>query len=172
MERKRGASRKLAETTQKHFLPVISASGDKVGILTPPRASSLGPMLIPQLWTGEGGFCLGDAPAGETKGLGQVWARGTHSSVMDSLWRKMSRNPLTAKDAIHKRSARLINSDSGLGVIRSDLSLQTEKSLSGLAGSSLCVHRGRSHTVWFINYGVWCKSMSFTVLGVLSCAAA
>lgn len=71
MERKRGASRKLADTTQKHFLPVISVSGDKAGILTPPRASSLGPSLIPQLWTGEGRSCLGNAPAGETKGQGR-----------------------------------------------------------------------------------------------------
>lgn len=52
--RKRGANRKLAETTQKHFLLMISASGDKAGILTPPRASCLGPMSVLQLWTGEG----------------------------------------------------------------------------------------------------------------------
>lgn len=52
-ERKKGANRKLAETTQKHFLLMISASGDKAGILTPPRASSLGPMSVLQLRTGE-----------------------------------------------------------------------------------------------------------------------
>lgn len=79
MERKRGASRKLAETTQKRFLPVISASGDKAGILTPPRASSLGPSLIPQLWTGEGGSC-----PGETKGRGRFGLEG-RGSVMGPL---------------------------------------------------------------------------------------
>lgn len=111
MERKRGASRKLAETTQKHFLPVISATGDKVGILTQPpppppqpRASSLGPLLIPQLWTGEGGSCLGDAPAGEPKGWGRFGLEG-RSSVMDPPLKKRSWSPLTVKDAIHKRSA-------------------------------------------------------------------
>lgn len=85
MERKRGASRKLAETTQKHFLPMISASGDKAGILTPPRASSLGPLSIPQLWTGEGGSRLGDAPAGDTKDWGRFELEG-HGSAMDPLW--------------------------------------------------------------------------------------
>lgn len=76
------------------------------------------------------------------------------------------------KDAIHERSACLINSDSAAEVMRSDLSLQTEKNLSSLAASSLCVHRGRSHAVWFITYGIRCESISFTTLGNLSHAAA
>lgn len=70
MERKSDASRKLAETTRKHFLPMISASGDKAGILTPCKASSLGPLLIPQLRPGEEGSCTGNAPAGDAKILG------------------------------------------------------------------------------------------------------
>lgn len=90
-----------------------------------------------------------------------------HGSPLD----KRSWSHLTAKDAVHERSACLINSDSGVGVIRSDLSLQTEKNLSGLSDSSLCMHCGRSHTVWFITYGIRCESISFTMLGILSRAA-
>lgn len=67
MERKRGANRKPDETTQKHFLPMISAAGDKAGILTSPRASSLGPLLIPLLRPGEGGTRTGDAHHRECK---------------------------------------------------------------------------------------------------------
>lgn len=85
MQRKRGAGRKLAETTQKHFLPMISASGDKAGILTPPRASSLGPLSIPQRRPGEGGSCTGNAPAGDAKGQDRFGLEG-HGSAMDPLW--------------------------------------------------------------------------------------
>lgn len=85
METERGASRKLAETTQKHFLAMISASGDKAGILTPPRASSLGPLSILQLWTGEGGSCLDDDPTGDTKGWGRFGLE-EHGSAMGLLW--------------------------------------------------------------------------------------
>lgn len=90
MKRKRSASRKLAETTQKHFLPMISASGDKAGILTPPsppslQASFLGPVSILQLWTEEGGSCLDGASAVDTKGWGKFELEG-HDSAMDPFW--------------------------------------------------------------------------------------
>lgn len=83
--RKRGANRKLAETTQKHFLLMISASGDKAGILTPPRASCLGPMSVLQLWTGEGGSSLGDAPARGAE-IGGGFGLGGCGSAMDPHW--------------------------------------------------------------------------------------
>lgn len=55
-----------------------------------------------------------------------------------------------------------MNSNSGVEVIRSDLSLQTGKYLPGLAGSRPCMPQGRFLAVWFIPYGTRCLFRSFT----------
>lgn len=156
MERKRSANRKLAETTQKHFLLMISASGDKVGILTPPRASCLGPMSVLKLWTGKGGSCLVDAPARGTEG-GGFGLQGC-GSAMDPLWTR------GAEDAVCERSARVMNSDRAVEAIRSDLSLQPGKCLPGVAGSRLCMPQGRALTGGSILYGTRTQFRSSTLL--------
>lgn len=134
--RERGANGKLAETTQKRFLLMISASGDKAGILTPLRASCLGLMSVLQLWTGEGGPCQG------CRGWRQVWAGGIwqcHGSpVHRRCWSAQA-----AAGADCERSARVMNPDRGVEGIRGDLSLQTGKYLPGVAGSRLCMPQGR-----------------------------
>lgn len=158
MGRKRGANRKLAEATEKHFLLMISASGDKAGILTPPRASCLGPMSVLQLGEGR------EVPAWVMLLPGVqkvVWAGGIwqcHGCPLDRrCWSAQA-----AEDAVCERSAPVMNSDHGVGAIRSDLSLQTGKELSGVAGSRLGTSQGRFLTVWFTPNGTKCLLRSST----------
>lgn len=98
MERKRDASRKLAETTQKHFLPVNSAPGDKAGIPAPPEHPPLVDPVVRAAW----GCCsLGDAPPGGSQGLGQVGLEVLESS------------PETSEGVACERPACLISPGSG-----------------------------------------------------------
>lgn len=84
MERKRDASRKLAETTQKHFLPVNSAPGDKAGIPAPPEHPPLVDPVVRAAW----GCCsLGDVPPGEAKGWGRLsWRSWSHLQRHQKVW--------------------------------------------------------------------------------------
>lgn len=66
------------------------------------------------------------------------------------------------RNAVCERSAHVMNSDSAVQVISSDLSLQTGKSLSGVAGSRPCMPQGRFLTVCFVPHGMKCPFRTFT----------